>query len=66
MDLKEFRTTRGLTQAELAKELGFSKSYYSKIENDERQPSFPFMSKLKNRYPEVSINDIFFRSNRNK
>ena len=66
MDLKEFRTTRGLTQAELAKELGFSKSYYSKIENEERQPSFLFMSKLKNRYQEVSIDEIFFRSSRSK
>ena len=66
MNLKEFRTARGLTQAELAKELGFSKSYYSKIENEERQPGFPFMKILKNRYPEVSIDDIFFRSNRNK
>lgn len=66
MDLKGFRISRGLTQKELANELGFSKSYYSKIENGERQPSFPFMSKLKNRYPEVSIDDIFFRSKRNK
>ena len=45
--LKKLRQERGLTHEQLAKELGISKSYYVKIENDFMKPSYKVLKKLK-------------------
>ncbi len=39
------RTAEGLSQVELANELGISRAYLSQIENGHKQPSLPFMRK---------------------
>ena len=40
MELKEWRTKAGLTQAELAERLQVTRPYITAIENKTRQPSF--------------------------
>ena len=47
LKILEFRMKLNLTQKEMAELLGVSLSYYSKIENSLRQPSFNFIKKFK-------------------
>lgn len=44
--IKALRTERGLTQGQLAKEVGLSKSAIIKYENNERKPDFEAIAKL--------------------
>lgn len=60
MSLKEFRDNLGLTQNQMADEIGVSKSYYSKVESDFQKPSFEFLRKLKSRFSDVDIDEMFF------
>ena len=60
MSLKEFRDNLGLTQNQMAEEIGVSKSYYSKVESDFQKPSFEFLRKLKSRFSDVDIDEMFF------
>lgn len=60
MDLKEFRKSRKLNHKEMAKEIGVSASYYYKIESGYRNPSYEFLMKLKERFPDVNIDEMFF------
>lgn len=60
MNLKEFREKNRITQDELSKEINVSKSYISKIESGFQNPSFEFIKKIKNRYPWVNIDEMFF------
>ena len=60
MSLKEFRDNLGLTQNQMAEEIGVSKSYYSKVESGFRKPSFEFLRKLKSRFSDVDIDEMFF------
>lgn len=57
--LQEFRKSLGKTQAEMAELLGFSKSYYEKIESSDREASREFMEAFKSKFPEFDMN-IFF------
>ena len=58
--LKKLRQERGLTHEQLAKKLGFSKSYYVKIENDFMNPSYKVLKKLKDFYGEdINLNELF-------
>lgn len=58
--LKKLRQKRGLTHEQLAKELGISKSYYVKIENDFMKPSYKVLKKLKDFYGEdINLNELF-------
>ena len=58
--LKKLRQERGLTHEQLAKELGISKSYYVKIENDFMKPSYKVLKKLKDFYGEdINLNELF-------
>ena len=45
---------------EFAEEVGVSASYYCKIEEGLRIPSYNFLVKLKTRYPQISIDQMFF------
>ena len=54
MSLKEFRDNLGLTQNQMADEIGVSKSYYSKVESGFQKPSFEFLRKLKSRFSDTS------------
>ena len=58
--LKNFRCSLNLDQTEMAKEIGVSFSYYTKIESGFKKPSYSFLCKLKNRYPKVNIDKMFF------
>lgn len=58
--LKEFRKSKGMTMSGFAVSLNMSPSFYYKIEEGQRQPSFAFLAKLKSRYPEVNIDQMFF------
>ena len=60
MRLKEFRENMGLTQDEISRQLGMSKSYYSKIESGYQKPSFKFLEDLKKQFPIVSVDEMFF------
>lgn len=58
--LKKLRQERSLTHEQLAKELGISKSYYVKIENDFMNPSYKVLKKLKDFYGEdINLNELF-------
>ena len=54
MTLKEFRKKKGFNQKQMAKEIGVSASYYCKVD------SYEFMVKLKGRFPDVIIDEVFF------
>jgi|BioPla2DNA2_1021312.scaffolds.fasta_scaffold50274_2 transcriptional regulator with XRE-family HTH domain len=60
MKLKEFRLSKGLTQEELARKLGYTLSLVAKIEQGQVRPSRKFMDRTKNVFPEVVIDDLFF------
>lgn len=57
--LKQFRKQKKLTQDEMARILGFTKSHYVKIEMGIRNPGFKFLKALKDNFPEVNMNEIF-------
>ena len=56
MKLKEFRLNKGLTQEQMAKLVGISKSMYEKIEYEERKPSIDTMKKFKEIFKDLDIN----------
>ena len=56
MKLKEFRLKKGLTQEQMAKLVGISKSMYEKIEYEERKPSIDKMKKFKEVFKDLDIN----------
>ena len=59
-ELKEFRTSKKMSIKMMAAEIGVSKSYYEKIEYGERQPSYNFILKFVNRFPDANTDVIFF------
>ena len=63
--LREFRTQKGLSQEKMAAKLGISTSMYAKVEQGTAKAGRAFMEKVKNHYPEASIDDIFFTLNSN-
>lgn len=58
--LIKFRKEQGLIQDEIALLLEVSTSFYQKIENGERNPSFNFITKFKKLFPETNTDYIFF------
>lgn len=60
MTLKEFRKKKGFNQKQMACEIGVSASYYCKVEGGFQNPSYEFMVKLKERFPDVIIDEVFF------
>lgn len=62
-NLREFRVERGYSQEKMAIELGVSFSMYAKVEQGNAKAGRAFMEKLKCRFPEASIDHIFFSSN---
>lgn len=58
--LKDFRNRTGLEQKEMAKEIHVSPSYYCKVETGYRKPSYAFLCKFKNRFPDANIDELFF------
>lgn len=58
--LIEFRKSLNLKQNEIAKEIGVSPSYYYKVESGYQNPSYEFLLKFKKKFPNVSVDKIFF------
>ncbi len=58
--LIDFRKSIGKTQDEMAEILRISTSYYMKIENGQRNPSYNFIKQMKNMF-NLDINEIFFK-----
>ena len=61
--LREFRKAHGLSQDAMARKLGITLSMYEKVESGRAGASAAFMRRLKNAFPEVSIDHIFFADN---
>lgn len=60
--LVQFRKNISLTQEEFSQKIGITLTYYSKIELGLRNPSYNFLNKFKNVFPEASIDEIFFEN----
>lgn len=60
--LREFRDSKGLTQLEMARNVGVSLSMYEKVERGYMKASRNFMEKVKNKYPYINIESIFFNN----
>jgi DNA-binding XRE family transcriptional regulator len=61
VELKRMRRELKLTQKSMAKSIGVSLSMYEKVERGHKKASRNFMESLKKEYPEVIIDEIFFR-----
>ena len=59
-NLIKFRYEQNKSIVEFAKILGISHSLYYKIETGKRNPSYNFLCKFKNVYPNADIDSIFF------
>lgn len=55
-----YRKTQGLTQEEMADKLEISESFYQKIENGERNPSYNFITKFKKVFNQANTDNLFF------
>ena len=64
-NLRELRKENGYSQEQMAAELGVSLSMYQKVEQGNAKAGRNFMEKIKQRFPEASIDNIFFASNSN-
>lgn len=65
-NLIKFRYEQNKSIVEFAKTLGISHSLYYKIENGERNPSYNFLCKFKNIYPNANIDILFFTNELDK
>ncbi len=57
--LKEYRISIGKTQNEMAELWGITLSFYTKIENGDRNPSIKNIKEFKNRFPTANTDEIF-------
>lgn len=64
-NLRKLRKENGYSQEQMAAELGVSLSMYQKVEQGNAKAGRNFMEKIKQRFPEASIDYIFFASNSN-
>lgn len=62
-NLRELRKENGYSQEQMAAELGVSLSMYQKVEQGNAKAGRNFMEKIKQRFPEASIDYIFFATN---
>lgn len=62
-NLRKLRKENGYSQEQMAAELGVSLSMYQKVEQGSAKAGRNFMEKIKQRFPEASIDYIFFASN---
>jgi transcriptional regulator with XRE-family HTH domain len=58
-DLLKLRKKLNFTQKEMAEYLDVSISFYAKVENNTKMPSYNFIMKIKHKFPEFDTN-IFF------
>jgi len=65
-DLINFRCTLNLTQKEMARQIGVSKSYYEKVEGCFKNPGRGFLEKFNNEFPDKDLNMFFKQKNEYK
>ena len=58
--LVKFRESVDKSPEEMAVMLGVSLSFYTKVERVERNPSYNFVKKFKEKFPKANIDKIFF------
>lgn len=61
MQLKEFRQSQNLTVKEMAERLGVTESHYYKMEEGYKKPSYELLTRFKQQFREVLIDDVFFK-----
>lgn len=57
--MKSFRKEQGVTQVEMAELIKVSVSNYTKVEGGFKNPSFNFIKKLKDVFPDIDANKFF-------
>ena len=57
--LISFRMSERMTAKKMVESIGVSESYYQKIEYGVRNPSFSFLCKFKNAFPETDADYLF-------
>ena len=62
-NLRDFRKTRGLSQVEMARKLGYTLSMYEKVERGRTRFSVKFLIAFKSAFPDANIDYIFFGNN---
>lgn len=62
VQLKRARLRSGLTQLEIASEVGISRNYYSEIENGKRKPSMDVLERLNVAIPLIFLGTIVDKS----
>ena len=60
VNLKAFRISLNMSQREIAVKLGITKSAYWQIENGVINPSYKFLKRLANSFPDVNLNELLF------
>lgn len=58
-NLKNFRTSLNKSQNEMAKILGITLSFYSKLELGLKNPSIKTIKRFKERFPTANVDIIF-------
>lgn len=51
-----FRESKGLNPEQMASMIGVSSSYYYKVEQGTRNPSYNFILKIKSTFPDFDVN----------
>lgn len=62
-NLIAFRKDKNLSVPAMAEKVGISTSYYEKIEYGDRNPSYKFLAKFKQAFPEADTDYIFLSNN---
>lgn len=62
--LVDFRVGIELTQKQMSEKIGVSLTFYSKVETGLRNPSYGFLIKLKEAFPNICLDEIFFNNNK--
>lgn len=60
VNLKAFRTSLNMSQREIADKLGITQPTYWQIENGVINPSYKFLERLANSFPDVNLNELLF------
>lgn len=58
--LQEFRKSKGLSQEEFARQIGYTLSLVAKVEVGVAPASRRFMERVKTTFPDADINALFF------
>lgn len=60
--LVRFRVKQKLTQKQMSEKIGTTLTFYCKVEIGVRNPSYNFIVKFKNIFPDANVDEIFFNN----